>query len=174
MEQKNIVFSRVWEMPNKNTFDVKCIGNFVKKYIKDKEVTIDPFSNKSRLAKITNDLDPDMNCDYCMDALEFLQQFSDNSIDLVLFDPPFSSRQISECYKRLGRSVNMETTQSSFWSKLKNEISRITKKDGVVLCFGWNSNGIGKTRGFELIEIMNVAHGGHHNDTICTAEIKTK
>ena len=46
------------------------------------------------------------------------------------------------------------------------------KKDGKVISFGWNSNGIGKTLGFEQVEILMVAHGGHHNDTICTVEVK--
>lgn len=69
-------------------------------------------------------------------------------------------------------SVNMQTTQASFWSNMKKEISRIVKPDGYVLCFGWNSQGIGKTRGFIMEEILLVAHGGNHNDTICTAERK--
>ena len=38
----------------------------------------------------------------------------------------------------------------------------------VVLSFGWNSTGMGS--GFEPVEIMLVAHGGAHNDTICFAE----
>jgi hypothetical protein len=85
-----------------------------------------------------------------------------------------SVRQVSECYKKFDRTVNKETTQSSFWSNLKKEIKRITKKDGLVLSFGWNSNGIGKTNGFKLIEIKLVSHGGPHNDTICTVEQKIK
>jgi hypothetical protein len=43
----------------------------------------------------------------------------------------------------------------------------------IVLSFGWNSNGMGKTRGYELQEILLVAHGGAHNDTICLAEKKS-
>ena len=117
-------------------------------------------------------LNPDMGCDFNMDALDFLKTFSNESIDLVLFDPPYSPRQVSECYKKLGQTVNFETTQASFWSNMKNEISRITKQGGVCLSFGWNSNGVGKKRGFEILEIMNVAHGGQHNDTICMAERK--
>ena len=31
---------------------------------------------------------------------------------------------------------------------------------------------MGKNRGFEIVEILLVAHGGHHNDTICTVEKK--
>lgn len=83
-----------------------------------------------------------------------------------------SPRQVSESYKKLDKTVNMETTQASFWGNLKKEIGRIVKPDGIVLCFGWNSGGIGKKLGFEMIEIQLISHGGNHNDTICTAEIK--
>lgn len=85
-----------------------------------------------------------------------------------------SVRQVSECYKKVGRTVNMETTQASFWSKLKKEIKRIVKPNGIVLSFGWNSGGIGKTNGFLIEEILLVNHGGPHNDTICVAEKKLK
>jgi hypothetical protein len=164
--------SKDWAMPNGNTFSIKPIEKFVAKYNVEGLKSIDPFANTNRIATITNDLDPDMKADYCMDALDFLKQFDSGSIDLVLFDPPYSPRQVSECYKKLGKTVNMQTTQSSFWSNMKIEIARITKTGGIVLCFGWNSQGIGKTRGFEMEEILLVAHGGAHNDTICTAERK--
>ena len=36
----------------------------------------------------------------------------------------------------------------------------------------WNSGGIGKKLGFEAQEILMVHHGGWHNDTIVTVEIK--
>lgn len=74
--------------------------------------------------------------------------------------------------KKLGKTVNMKTTQSSYWSDQKNEISRILKPNGIVISFGWNSCGIGKNRGFEIIEILLVCHGGHHNDTIVVVERK--
>ena len=43
---------------------------------------------------------------------------------------------------------------------------------GVVLSFGWSSNGMGKTRGYEMFGILLVAHGGAHNDTIYLVERK--
>ena len=168
------LFSRIWEMPNSNTFDIKCIRKLIQKYLKDEMVSIDPFANKCKLAKITNDLNPEYDTDYHLDAVDFLKQFADNSIDFVLYDPPYSPRQVSECYKKLGKTVNMQTTQASFWGNLKKEIARITKPDGIVISFGWNTNGIGKTKGFEIIEILTVAHGGQHNDTICTVERKAR
>lgn len=39
---------------------------------------------------------------------------------------------------------------------------------GRVLSFGWNSAGMGD--GFRHLELLLVAHGGAHNDTICLAE----
>ncbi len=86
-------------MPNKNTFDIKPIRELIDKYIKDKELIIDPFANKNKIATITNDLDPQYNTDYNLDALDFLKLFNDISVDMVLYDPPYSPRQISECYK---------------------------------------------------------------------------
>ncbi len=165
--------SRHWCMPDPNTFSVPAIRRFIQPYLNESQFSIDPFANSNRLANITNDIDPAMECDYCMDALDFLKMQYDESADLVLFDPPYSSRQVSEVYKRMGMSVNMETTQGSFWAKLRDEIARVIKPNGWCLSFGWNSNGIGRTRGFELKEITLVAHGGAHYDTICTAEQKT-
>jgi len=41
-----------------------------------------------------------------------------------------------------------------------------------VICFGWNSMGIGKTNNFKMVKILLVPHGGIHNDTIVTVEHK--
>jgi len=167
-----MIIERVWAMPSKNTFEIPPINALIKRYNKGK--SIDPFANKNHLAIITNDIDPFYNTDYHLDALEFLKIFNDENIDSVLYDPPYSPRQISEVYTKLGMSVNMETTQASFWSRLKAEIGRITKMDGIVISCGWNSGGIGKKYGFELVEVLLVPHGGQHNDTIVTVEKKVK
>lgn len=171
-ETVQVKFSREWAMPNSNTFDIPPIKEFIYRHMGDRLNSVDPFANKNRIANVTNDIDPQYKCDYNLDALEFLKILPSNSVNFLLFDPPYSPRQVSECYKAVGKTVNMQTTQASFWGDLKKEISRIVRKDGIVLSFGWNSGGIGKKSGFELIEIMLVAHGGWHNDTICTAEIK--
>lgn len=163
--------NRVWAMPNKNTFDIKPINDLIHKYAFG--TIIDPFANKNKIATITNDLDEQYDTDYHMDALDFLKMFDDESIDSVLYDPPYSSRQVSECYKQLCKTVNMKTTQASYWSKQKDQIGRIVKPNGIAITCGWNSGGIGKKYGFEIVEILIVAHGGWHNDTIVTVERKT-
>lgn len=164
--------NRAWAMPNSNTFDIPPIRKFIEGYVRSGMVSIDPFANSNRIGSITNDLDPQFKTHFNMDALAFLKKMESSSADLVIFDPPYSPRQVAECYKQFGMTVNMETTQASFWSNMKIEIARIVKPNGYVLSFGWNSNGVGKTRGFEIEEILIVAHGGHHNDTICVAERK--
>ena len=163
--------NRIWAMPNKKTFTIKPVKELIEKYYDENEIWLNPFSNESKYG-ITNDIDTQYKTDYNLDALDFLKKFKDNSIDGVLFDPPFSPRQVSECYKKLNLTVNMQTTQASFWGNLKQEINRVVKKDGIVISFGWNSGGIGKTNGFEIQEILLVPHGGWHNDTICTVEKK--
>lgn len=172
--KNELIINKKWAMPNKNTFDIKPIKDLITRYTEKTPIgiTIDPFANKNKIANITNDLDPSFNTDFNLDSLVFLKQFKDSSVDLVLFDPPYSPRQVSECYKKLGKTVNMETTQSSFWGNMKKEIGRITKSGSIVISFGWNSGGMGKSNGFEQIEILLVAHGGNHNDTIITVEVK--
>ena len=70
----------------------------------------------------------------------------------------------------MGQSLH--DTKSSVWSNWKKEIARVLKKGGIVLSFGWNTVGIGKTRGFELQEVLMVCHGSMHNDTLCLKEVK--
>lgn len=163
---------RKWSMPNKNTFDIKPIKALLKNEVDNSKLWIDPFANKNKIATITNDLNPEYDTTHHMDALEFLKMFDDNSVDGVLYDPPYSPRQVSECYKHVGYNVTQETTRASFWGNHKKEISRIVKPGGKVITFGWNSGGIGMKYGFEIQHILLVPHGGWHNDTICTIEIK--
>jgi len=164
---------RVWAMPNKNTFSIPPIEKFILEELIP-GLTIDPFANVSKIADVTNDLDPEYDTDYHLDALEFLKRFDTESVDTLLFDPPYTPRQLSECYTKLGRSVTFKDTDASFWSSIKDEAQRIIKPGGKVLSFGWNSQGIGKTRGFKLERVLLVCHGGQHNDTICVSERKVQ
>lgn len=168
----NILIERVWAMPNKHTFEVKPIHDLIVDELTD-GIWIDPFANRNKLASITNDLSTDYDTDYHMDALEFMKIFGDSSVDGVLYDPPYSPRQVSECYNDVGYNVTWDTTKASFWGNHKREISRIVKVGGKVITFGWNSGGIGYKYGFEIKRILLVPHGGWHNDTICTVEVKT-
>ena len=169
---QNVRIERVWAMPNKNTFEVKPIHDLIVEEMTE-GTWIDPFANRNKLATITNDLSEEFDTDYHLDALDFMKMFDDSSVDGVLYDPPYSPRQVSECYNNVGFNVTWDTTKASFWGNHKREISRIVKVGGKVITFGWNSGGIGYKYGFEITRILMVPHGGWHNDTICTVEVKT-
>lgn len=160
-------------MPNKHTFLIKPIREVVLRYVQHAKVIVDPFANNCVIGNVRNDLNPEYGTEFCMDALDFLKSLPDEYADVILYDPPYSPRQVSECYKQLGKTVNMSTTQSSYWSNQKKEISRVLKHNGIVITCSWNSGGIGTNNGFSIVEILLVAHGGWHNDTIITVERKT-
>lgn len=167
-----MIINRIWAMPNSKTFTIKPIKELLNRYITDGMVVVDPFANESKFGTITNDLNPRFDTNYHLDALDFLKQINDNCADIVLYDPPYSPRQIKECYDGIGVTVTADDTKASWRAKHLDEIKRVLKPNGICISFGWNTNGVGKKRGFEIIEILIVPHGGSKNDTLCTVERK--
>ena len=161
-------------MPNSSTFEIKPIGELINRVLTEHPGTwADPFVRDSRFKHrmaFTNDLNTDFDATSHTDAREFLQSLPTDSLDGVLFDPPYSPRQITECYQGVGLQVSITDTQSAFYTTLKQEISRVVRNGGMVVSCSWNSGGIGKTLGFELVELLLVPHGSWHNDTIVTVE----
>lgn len=148
-----------------------AIGAFVTQYISLSRVSIDPFAGNKRWATFTNDINPETAAKEHLESRAFLHNLELNNIkaDLILFDPPYSPRQISEHYKAAGLLVNQQDTQNAkLYADCRNYFRRLTDPGAIVLSFGWNSCGMGK--GFEIREIILVCHGGAHNDTICMAE----
>lgn len=160
-------------MPNSDTFSVKPIGEFVQRYLADSKVSVDPFARNKQWATYTNDLNPETCAQNHMDAEDFMKMLAGFCIscDLGIFDPPYSPRQISECYKAAGRTVGMKETQNSvLYARTKAALMPLLEPGAIVLSFGWNSAGMGIKHGFQIEEIMIVCHGAAHNDTICLAE----
>ena len=161
-------------MPNKETFKIKPIKRILGKYIGglfDSEKWIDPFAGNNSPANYRNDLNPDVKTLWHLEAIDFVRLMNKDNVlfDGCLFDPPYSPRQIKECYDGFGLKAN---TKATFYPKVKDELALVIKPNGIAISFGWNSNGFGKCRGFELIEVLLIAHGGSHNDTIVTIERK--
>ncbi len=172
----DIDFDREWAMPNKDTFSIDPIHELVTTEVQASDgLWIDPFSGGTDYADVTNDLNPEIESDYTLEALDFLERFDTGEVDGgVIFDPPYSPRQIKEVYDSVGLETDMETTQATFWSDVKEHIERVCSSGATVITCGWNSGGVGKTRGFETRRILMVAHGGWHNDTIVTVEDRTR
>lgn len=160
-------------MPNKWTFTIKPIAELLKEEVTD-GLWCDPFAGMNSPAQVTNDLRPEMPTTHHMDALEFLKSLDDESFDGVLLDPPYSITQAKECYEGCGMELlTTKPTSMKYWGDCKTELARITKQGGKVICFGWNSMGVGINRGFEMQRVLLVPHGGSKNDTIVTVEVKT-
>lgn len=157
-------------MPSGDTFSIKPIKELFNKYNKG-GVIVDPFAKDSKLGTIRNDLNPDCDTEYHMDALEFLKMLPSGSADMVIFDPPYSLTQCALLYKSFGREkLEVGVGNAKYWSLCKQNVARILKSGGVCLFCGWNSNAIGKCNGATQEEILLVSHGGIHNDTIVTVE----
>ena len=161
-------------MPNRKTFEIPPIRAFVEKYLKDAEVSVDPFANNSNLATYTNDLNENTSAQYHMFAEQFLELLLDRGItaDVILFDPPYSLRQAKEVYEGFGRKrfTQKDAQNVGHWSAEKSLCAKLLRPDGYFLQFGWNTYGLGKKRSAVIQEILLVAHGAGHHDTLCTAE----
>ena len=169
-------FSRQWAMPSADTFSVKPIGDFVGRWLPKGSISADPFARNSKLATYRNDLNPQTSARWHMQAVDFLIMLADCGVevDVLILDPPYSPRQITECYAASGLKASMQDTQSArLYRRVRDAGDALLKPGGVVLSFGWNTVGMGKSRGYSLAEVMLVCHGGAHNDTICLAERKS-
>lgn len=163
-----MIMNRIRAMPSKDTFTIKPITELIKRYVGNGKGWIDPFAGLYSPAEFTNDLNPEMPTLYHLDSLEFIKQMNDRQYKGILFDPPYSYRQVTEHYAKAGIKASQLDTSANFYNRVMNVICDNIEK--YVISCSWNSNGFGKKRGFEIIEILLVAHGGHHNDTIVVVE----
>jgi len=162
---------RIWAMPSRWTFTIKPIKELLELYVGDGKGWVDPFAGPNSMAEFTNDLNPAYETTYHLEAEEFVRSLPRNDYAGVLFDPPYSLRQLKECYQGIGRAVSQYEAQR-FPQNVKELIVPKIKTDGIAISFGWNSQGFGKNLGFKIIEILLVPHGRGHNDTIVTVEKK--
>lgn len=148
-------FSRVWAMPNSCTFDVPEIKGFVLSYLMKSKVSIDPFARNSRLATYRNDLNPETAAEYHMEAEPFLNHLREKNVlaDTFIFDPPYSPRQLKECYDGIGKKMQLEDGQTARLRAIWRDAAMpLLTPDATVLSFGWNTVGFGRKLGFEIIE----------------------
>ena len=159
-------------MPNKWTFTIKPITELLARYVGDGVGWIDPFAGMHSPAEIRNDLNPDMPTQYHIDALDFLKQLNGHYKG-ILFDPPYTPRQVKECYNSIGRHMEQDDALLGYKRGQYKELIRpLIESGGIAISCGWNSVGMGKKLGFGIVEILLVCHGSDHNDTIVTVEMK--
>jgi hypothetical protein len=167
--------TRVWAMPTHDTTLCLPIGDIVRRFAKG--TVVDPFARNSGWGgEYTNDLNPETKAHYNMDACDFLNLLVEQGVkaDCVIFDPPFSPRQIKECYDGIGKKMGQMDAFRTHWKPERDAINKLLKFNGVVLSFGWNTVGMGNGRGYSAEEMLIVCHGPGHNDTLVLVERKTQ
>ncbi len=167
----SVVMNRVWAMPSADTFTIPPIRDLLERYGVGKG-WIDPFAGDFSPAEFTNDLNPNKKAKHHMDAVEFTHG-AWGVFKGVCFDPPYSPRQMKEVYESIGIDFTKTNGQQApHFAQVKNNLAHRVE---LAICCGWNSSGFGKSRGFELIELLIVNHGGNgHHDTIVTVEQKVE
>lgn len=162
-------------MPSRNTFSIPSISRFLVKELADRNTVVDPFARNSKIGTLTNDLNPETDAQYNMKADEFLQMLIDKGVkaDAILIDPPYSPRQVKECYESIGLDVTGRDTQTSRTMSIINGLAaQVLKTGGIAISFGWNSTGVGMKNGMKKLSVHLIPHGSALRDTIITVEVK--
>lgn len=157
---------RCFDMPSKYTFTIPAVQEFLSQF----NIGIgwcDPFAGNNSKADFTNDIDKTTKAESHKDALIYLRKQKRKKFVGVLYDPPYSISQAVQYGSKIYGNMN-------YWKSIKDELMMICKPQGIAICFGWSSTGLGKARGFEMEQILLINHGGTKNDTIVTVEKRVR
>lgn len=149
-------------MPNAATFKIPPIRRLIYTYNIGMNWA-DPYCGESIICEHRNDYKISG-----IDSLEWIPQLPGN-LSGAIVDPPYSPRQMKEHYQGARK---LSTDYLNLYARTYRLIAPKIIVGGVLITCGWNSNGFGRKNGFKLVEVLLVAHGGAHHDTIVTVEIK--
>ncbi len=88
----------------------------------------DPFAREGFVGKlpncISNDLNPEFDTDYNLEFKDFarVMNMHNQEFDLLVFDPPYSLRQLKEQYDGIGKDLKLWQTHN-MWGVCKNLIT---------------------------------------------------
>lgn len=85
-KKEEVKFSRVWQIPNKNTFEIPAIKQLLNRYLKSP--SLDPFCGICTIADVRNDINESKAGQYHMRSDDFLKEISKSNqkFKTVLFD----------------------------------------------------------------------------------------
>lgn len=152
---------------NKYTFKTKKIREYVESKCEGHTLNLFAGSILLEINELRNDTDETMKAEYHLDALEFMERAVKEKMlfNTFLLDPPYSYRKSMEFYNG---------NKNSRFKLVKDRISEICPIGGLVITFGYNSVNMGINRGFELVELCIINHGGAIHDTLCGIEKRIK
>jgi hypothetical protein len=102
---------------------------------------------------------------YHLDALECVKMLIGihKKYQRIILDPPYSYRKSMEMYNG---------NRNSRFKQICDLIPQLLEPDGKVITFGYHSIVMGEERGFRVVEICLIAHGGALRSTFATVEEK--
>jgi len=116
------------------TFETKIVRDELLRYVDGR--VLNPFAGKVRLDEhkrgineVRNDLNPERDADYHVDAAELGEMFDDRSFDTVVLDPPFSQNQADEHYDGI---------HARDMGAVRKAVAPLVKPGGLIVEFGWN------------------------------------
>lgn len=139
------------------TFESPKIKRWVEENSKGKCLNLFAGKTKLNINEIRNDIDKTMLAEFHKDAVDFVKEWKGKKFDTIILDPPYAYRKSMEMYNG---------NYSSRFKQLADEITRILKKNGIVISFGYHSTFLGKKRNFKLNKLCIFAHGGSQHCTI--------
>lgn len=147
------------------TFKVPKIKKWVENQCKGLKI-LNLFGGPTRLLgciEIWNDIDPSMNAELQLDAIQCLNLMIDRKekFDVVILDPPYSYRKSMEYY---------HGNLNSRFKRCLDLIPEILTFNGKVICFGYHASQMGKLRGFYVDEVLVVDHSGAMHSTLACVE----
>jgi hypothetical protein len=114
----------------------------------------DPFAREGFVGKmpncISNDLNPEFDTTYNLEFKDFARVMHMKQVpfDLVVFDPPYSLRQLKDHYDGIGKDLKLWQTHN-MWGTGKNLLAQHMPVGSVAISLGWTTAGFGRKRGFK-------------------------
>ncbi|WP_324758182.1 hypothetical protein [Haloarcula montana] len=116
------------------TFQTKKVRDELLSWLEGR--VLNAFAGKTRLSdykngieEVRNDLNPERDADYHVDAVELGQMFDENTFDVVVLDPPFDQTQSDELYDGL---------HARDMGDIRRAVAPLVKPGGRIVEFGWD------------------------------------
>ena len=136
----------------KDWVESKCYGRVLNLFAGETKLSVN---------EVRNDIDTNRKADFHKDALDFVLEYSGETFDVVILDPPYSYRKSMEMY-----NGNL----NSRFKLIADNLPKIIKPTSSIISFGYHSTFLGKKRGYRLDELCVFAHGGAQHCTIGIVE----
>ena len=189
-ETKNIEMKHFRTNISNEPFSMPVVQHLIKKTLQKIKGTrkvriVDPFARNHRqqgCITISNDLNPEIDCMYNLEMNDFsklmLEKVSAGELplfDLAFHDPPYSLRQLKDCYDDIGKDLEKWQT-NNMWCSGLDDIAKCVRVGGYAISAGWHSHGFGKKRGFEKVGVYVIEQVASPDryDLIITVEKKVQ